>query len=245
MRIVALPPIGGDSGSGHVFGRVADIEIGEDGSVFVLDELSRAIHVFSEQGTLLRSFGRRGRGPGELERPAALTWGPGGDLWVFDAANARFTVFDPQGRLLATYRSPDPEMIYPWAISFSASGLLYTVSSGMDLVNQEFRLVESEVADGGIRELRRIDLPFIEQPADFVHQGEGTVLVLPIPFSSLPVLRIGPDGHFWYANTRAPWIRRNWRGGRRKFSNRLCGGVWRRGRTIFLFCRCFLVPAPL
>ena len=46
------------------FGRVADLEVGDDGSVFVLDALSRTIRVFDQAGSEVREFGGRGQGPG-------------------------------------------------------------------------------------------------------------------------------------------------------------------------------------
>ncbi len=212
IELVALPPIDGQAIPGMAgFGKIADLEIGEDGSVFVLDEMNRMVHVFDHQGTLLRTFGRRGRGPGELEQPGALTWGPDGHLWIVDSGNARYTVFDRNGSLVATYRGADPYVFHPLAVGFSATGLLYTVTVALEFGSLERPntvLIESEVRNGQVSELRRIDLSFVEQPPTFRHQGSGMVLMLRIPFSSETIFRLDPDGQLWYAETGEPWVHR-------------------------------------
>lgn len=210
IELAALPLIGADAGQAEVgFGSIADLEIGSDGSLFVLDDMNRTILVFDEEGTLLRTFGGRGQGPGELERPSDLLWGPDGRLWVVDSRNGRYTVFEANGDLVATYRHTGPSPVFhPWAIGFSSDGLLYVVTSGPDLIRQEFWLVECEVADGEVRELQRFELPFVEHPSGFQHLGEGTTHVVQIPFSSAPVFGIGANGNLFYAATREPWVHR-------------------------------------
>jgi hypothetical protein len=107
------------------FGSVADLEIGDNGSVFVLDGMNRMISAFDQQGTLIRTFGRRGQGPGELERPCDLLWGPDGNLWVVDLASARYTVFDMDGDLVTDGRGrPQPcgsARAWPWGWWFRRS----------------------------------------------------------------------------------------------------------------------------
>lgn len=212
MRLVALSVIDGEGRPGQTgFGRIADLEIGVDGSVFVLDQMNRTVRVFDRQGTPLRTFGARGGGPGELEQPTALAWGPDGDLWVVDPGNSRYTVFDTNGGLVGTYRSPDPNVFRPMDVGFSAEGLLYTVTLELEfgsLERSKTVLVEGEVEDGRVSERRRIELPFVEQPSAFRHQGDGMVLMQPIPFSSTAVLRVGPDGKLWHADTGEPWVHR-------------------------------------
>jgi streptogramin lyase len=210
IQLSTLPPIYGEVGPEHPgFGRIADLEIGEDSTVFVLDEMNQTIHVFDDRGTHLRTFGGRGSGPGELARPVALAWGPDAQLWVVDPGNARYTVFDTNGSLVATYgHTGSTPVFHLLAVGFSAAGHLYFVTAGPDLIRQEFWLVECEVVDGTVNELQRFELTFVEQPSGFVHQGDGAVMVLPIPFSSMPVFRIGADGMLWYAATREPWVHR-------------------------------------
>lgn len=215
LALVALARFDGEAIPGQPpFGRIADLEIGGDGSVFVLDALSRTVRVFDGQGTELRTFGERGQGPGELAEPAALFWGPDGNLWVADLGNGRFTVFEPDGDLVDTYTYLGPPLAVPPAVGFSEAGLLYAVALDLDvslenmLENMKTVLVEYEVGNGEARPLRQIDLPFVELPQFFEYRRDGAVLIFPVPFSGHPTFRIDPIGRLWYAQTGEPLIHR-------------------------------------
>ena len=50
-----------------------DIKINENGDIIVLDTRSCYVHKFDKQGKLLKKFGGKGQGPGEVEYPSSLT----------------------------------------------------------------------------------------------------------------------------------------------------------------------------
>jgi hypothetical protein len=211
LQVVTVALLDGGGGADdRGFGRVSDVEIDVHGNVYVLDELDRTVRAFDRQGTLLRTFGQRGQGPGELERPSALSWGPDGNLWVVDPGTGRFTVFDQDGDLVATYPDPEPFFL-PMAVGFSEAGLLYRAGmlfEGGSLEDPRFLLIESEVGNRELRELRRFELPFIERPDVFELRGDGMRLIQEIPFSSEPVFHVDSRGQLWYAQTREPWVHR-------------------------------------
>jgi hypothetical protein len=77
--------IGGETGrEEEAFGRVEDLAVGADGSIYVLDGLAHAIRVFRSDGEFVRSIGREGEGPGEFRHPLQLTLAMDGSLWVYD-----------------------------------------------------------------------------------------------------------------------------------------------------------------
>lgn len=84
------------------FSSVADIELGRDGLLYVLDSQERQVRVFDRTGHRVRAFGRRGSGPGEFQDPESL--GVVGDtVWVTEmGGNHRVTLFSSDGKLLAT-----------------------------------------------------------------------------------------------------------------------------------------------
>jgi DNA-binding beta-propeller fold protein YncE len=69
--------------------------------IFVADSGAHDIKVFDEQGTLLRTLGRRGVADGEFNGPTHLNFSDG-RLYVTDTLNARIQVLSPAGEPLGT-----------------------------------------------------------------------------------------------------------------------------------------------
>ncbi len=95
LRIGALEGDGPD-----VFGDVTGIAVSLRGEIAVLDGQAQAVRVFGATGEYLRTIGRKGAGPGEFDRALAIHFDQDDRLWVVDAGNARYEVFDPEGRRL-------------------------------------------------------------------------------------------------------------------------------------------------
>ena len=71
-----------DGTGADVFGSIRSITVGDDGEVFVLDAMAQEVRVFDGNGAHLRSFGRRGEGPGEFGYADGLALDPDGRVWV-------------------------------------------------------------------------------------------------------------------------------------------------------------------
>ncbi len=69
----------------------------DDGTVFVADAQDCAIKVFTKDGGFVRSFGRKGPGPGEFSFPSGVCVS-GGRIFVADKFNFRVHVLDAEGR---------------------------------------------------------------------------------------------------------------------------------------------------
>lgn len=112
--------IGSVEGSGpDMFASVTDIAVDAAGRIYVLDRQLQEIRVFDEDGTYVRTIGRRGGGPGEFEDAIAITFGPAGHLWVVNAGNGRYAVFDTAG----VYRTAHDRRAASWS-SYTASGFV-------------------------------------------------------------------------------------------------------------------------
>lgn len=85
-----------EGGSAEEFGRVQSVLLGPDGELYVGDGHSAQITVFDSTGELLRVMGRRGAGPGEIERLWDLAW-IGDTLVVMDSENGRLTKLGREG----------------------------------------------------------------------------------------------------------------------------------------------------
>nr|MBA2669697.1 6-bladed beta-propeller [Gemmatimonadota bacterium] len=76
-----------------VFGSIKDIAFDPQNRVYVLDSQAGRMAIFDSRGRHVASTGRKGRGPGELLAPAALTITPRGDILVLDPPNMRVTSY--------------------------------------------------------------------------------------------------------------------------------------------------------
>lgn len=73
------------------------VAAGGSGRLYVLDSGNYRVAVFDSAGAHIRSMGRQGGGPGELERPWELSVGPGDTAWVYDLAKRGFARRDGRG----------------------------------------------------------------------------------------------------------------------------------------------------
>jgi hypothetical protein len=80
----------------YVFARAWYIAVNDDGEIFVMDQGDACVKVFSKNGTYLRSIGRKGQGPGELQNPNSLHLTKNGRL-IFEDFIRGLNVFGPDG----------------------------------------------------------------------------------------------------------------------------------------------------
>jgi hypothetical protein len=83
-----------------------DIAIGPDGSIFVSNDRQHTIFKFSSSGKLVKQFGRKGVGPGDLYSPGDLTILDGKYLVVGEfATSRRISLFDLNGNYVKILRT--------------------------------------------------------------------------------------------------------------------------------------------
>ena len=75
--------------------------VGSGGEIVVSQTQDAVVRVYDSTGTLTKSLGRRGSGPGEFRNIFRLGW-IRDTLWVYDAGQRRFTRFDGQWQLAHT-----------------------------------------------------------------------------------------------------------------------------------------------
>jgi len=80
------------------------------------------------QAEVVRSFGRTGRGPGELLYPRAIDVAADGTLWVVDKTG-RFQHLDTHGRHLGGFQMPLTERGKPTGFSIGPDGDLYVADT--------------------------------------------------------------------------------------------------------------------
>ena len=115
--------IGGDESRPEtLFGYVADLAVGDDGRVYVLDQQAQAIRVFDAHGASVATIGGSGEGPGELGRFAFSLMVRADTLLVVDWGQARLSRFSTGGAFMASEPLPTQGSARSWWRS-GASGL--------------------------------------------------------------------------------------------------------------------------
>jgi hypothetical protein len=158
-----------------LIGGLSDMTVGPGGSLYLVDQQTNEIHIIDHSGTLLRSIGREGSGPGELRRPRALRVS-GDTLWVVDAGNARIQGLSVDGRVLASRSAPATADYYP---SLRRDGTVATATLGRDsALAKIFDREGTEVARVGIPEGPPTSVIRLGEMKEQIAQGEVPVVML-------------------------------------------------------------------
>lgn len=104
------------------------------GELYVADTYDHDIKVFSEDGRLLRTVGRRGEAPGEFNFPTHLALA-GGKLYVTDTLNSRVQVFPLEGgepQIIGQRGLYYGNLVRPKGVGADNEGNVYIVESYFD-----------------------------------------------------------------------------------------------------------------
>ena len=100
----------GVTGEGtDVFGSPTDVAVAPNGDIFVADGHdectcpNRRIMKFTKDGKFIKTWGKRGSGPGELGGLHGMALDSQGRVFVADRTNARVQVFSGDGQFLASW----------------------------------------------------------------------------------------------------------------------------------------------
>lgn len=97
--LMTLGKVGGGAGSDYFYQPNA-VFVAPKGDIYVSEghasgpNANARILKFSKDGKLIRSFGKKGTGPGEFDQPHALAMDSKGRLFVGDRGNNRIQIFD-------------------------------------------------------------------------------------------------------------------------------------------------------
>jgi len=98
LRLEEDLSIGNDPGGpDRELGRPWYIAVSDSGEIFVMDQAEACVKVFSTAGTFIRSIGRKGQGPGELQNPNSIFLTADGRLFFEDFYRG-LNLFGPDGR---------------------------------------------------------------------------------------------------------------------------------------------------
>ncbi len=193
--------IGGEETGPASFVYTKSLEADAKGRIFVLDRRSQDIRVFGADGKLVRVIGRKGSGPGELRDAEGLLFTRDGTLWVRDAANARFALFNAEGVFQSAWTmkfcwsqgewNPQPDnqgRIIDWDCSPGRGTERhdYVVAYRTDKSRVDTLGVRPVCGDRGINEA-----------GTWITRSDRSTTYQGIPFAARAFSVLGPDGASW------------------------------------------------
>lgn len=181
-----------DAGPEQLFGRIADLAADAEGNVYILDNQTNDVRVFSPFGEYLGEFGRGGRGPGELNRPIQI-----------DVRGETVTVLNPSGQ----------------ANGYTLAGELFTsrpLPFGTLSTTRIDELNYAVFASGGIAREDPVPIEFLllmgpgatdtiltVPSSDILFRSPTSSALLRTSLCRLAYFVVGDDGEFWVASGSA------------------------------------------
>jgi sugar lactone lactonase YvrE len=125
----------GITGAGpDTFNGPSDVVVAANGNIFVADghgdDTNARIVKFSKDGKFIKSWGRKGSGPGEFDTPHSIVLDSQGRLFVADRGNSRIQIFDQDGKFIAQWK----QFGRPSGLFISKDDTLYSVDSQSDAI---------------------------------------------------------------------------------------------------------------
>jgi hypothetical protein len=88
----------------YAFGNIRDFVVDEQGSIYVLDGKNYRVQVFDSQGQYVRTIGRKGQGPGDLDGPLSLSLNRTSDELLVLQGIRRLSFFRTEGSFIRQLR---------------------------------------------------------------------------------------------------------------------------------------------
>ncbi len=112
ITLTFLEMFGDENDDNYLFYEPVAVAADKQGNIYVLDSKNFRVQVFDGDRKFLRSFGRRGQGPGDLGRPECIDLDDAGNVYVGDPGNGRIEVFDPSGVRLRSVRVSATNIVF-------------------------------------------------------------------------------------------------------------------------------------
>jgi hypothetical protein len=93
--------IGREAGDeNYMFSQLRSVQVDDQDNIYALDMKEMKVRVFDPAGRHLRTFGKKGKGPGEIDTPLRMEMTPGGRLVIEDFGSGKFVVYSLDGQVL-------------------------------------------------------------------------------------------------------------------------------------------------
>jgi hypothetical protein len=125
----------GVAGSGpDAFNAPSSVFVAPNGNIFVGDghggDTNARIMKFSPDGKLIKTWGKQGSAPGDIDIPHALAMDSQGRLFVGDRNNNRIQIFDQDGNFIAEWK----QFSHPSGVFIDRNDTIYVADSESESV---------------------------------------------------------------------------------------------------------------
>ena len=111
------------------FDRPSAVAVAPDGTIYVADghggDSNARIVKIAPDGKVVKTWGKKGSGPGEFNEPHGIALDSAGRVFVADRVNSRIQIFDPDGKFLAEWK----QFGRPSAVFIDKNDVIYVADS--------------------------------------------------------------------------------------------------------------------
>ncbi len=105
MALVEEMAIGGEGGGAEsVLNRPQYLDVDAEGNIYILDWGDCDFKVFAPDGRLLRTFGKKGQGPGDFDIPAYFKLAADGRVFLLSGRQNQVIILENTGKYLSSFR---------------------------------------------------------------------------------------------------------------------------------------------
>jgi hypothetical protein len=134
--LMTLGKAGVAGDSTDTFNKPSAVAISPNGDIFVADghgvDSNARILKFTKDGKFIKTWGKKGTGPGEFDVPHCLVFDSKGRLLVCDRNNNRIQFFDQDGNYITEWK----QFSRPSGISIDAHEIIYVADSESESVSK-------------------------------------------------------------------------------------------------------------
>ena len=77
----------------YMFSQIRNLAVDDEGNIYVLDRKECQIKIFDKHGKFLQIFGKKGQGPGELNRPSGILVTRHNEIMIEDSRVLHYFTF--------------------------------------------------------------------------------------------------------------------------------------------------------
>lgn len=193
-----------------VFGDIRGIEVGDDGTIYVVDAQAVELRAFEPDGRFRAVLAGPGEGPGEIGATNGLVRAVDGTLWVHDHGKMLMQAFSPEGGFVGTSGVPVRSWSYVYSGALDHQGRFWKFDAHSDRSPMDRRDGLNETTSRGFMtsfdpatETR--DSVFIGETSNrfWVMSFENGQSVMGIPHTSGARPVFDPRGGFWAVDAPA------------------------------------------